>query len=1098
MRPSRRPSGGPGPPPAGGQHPHPGRRPAPGRPCARRPRWLCALAWQVDLLLLAVLAVGLLAVGLNGRSLPLPDPLTRRAETALAGMLAPHEVRLGGLALGIGGAEAGGLTLRLRDLRIATADGQAALHLPELLLASDARRLLAGQILPRRIETTGGTLRLPAETDPPGRAPAPNLPPPERLLADLDRLRDQPALTGLGRITLRDLTVTRGTSGPGAQATLGITQDRGGLDAALTLDPAAGGRAALRLRLPARIAEGRAEPATLSVLLDAIPAAALAPETPMLAWLAPVQAPVTGTLVARLGAGGQPDALDGTLSLGAGRLDLPGGARDLEQGRSDFAWRAGGPIVFRRLSLVAPPLRLAGRAEMTLSPGTGLWPEAAALRLDLDRLELPVGVPAGASADLAGPVRFDSGQIRARARFTPALRIDLDEARLGADRPPRRAITATGHLHQTPAGMQALIALEAGAQPVDALLALWPAQAAPGARGWLAGHLLGGQVTGGRFRLALIPGQPPDLRFDAGFRAAGLRPMTGLAEITAAAGQVGMRDQRLSLTLSAGQMAAAGAGPVDLAGSTLELRLHPGDAPDALRIAIAARGRVEDATRLLETPALGLMGRAGLPPAPATGDFAGTGWLRLWLHRDGPPTGLEQGFGADLHDLSAPDLVPGHTLRATHLVMQGDAGGLVLSGAVRLDDRPIEARLDRPAGPGPTRVRGRTPLDPGLGARLGLPPAQVALSGAAALDLTLDLPRDGPPVLDLRSDLVGLGLGLPDLGWSKPAATPAELALTARLGPRPEIAALSLRAPGITAEGRMDLAPARLDLAQLSVGAWLSGTALRLDPTSGAVRLEGGTLDLRGMPAGGPGTGPGAPLRLDLDAVRLTDRLTLRGVTADLRGSAAGLEGRFSGQLGPGAPLSGQIDAGGLHLHSDAAGPVLMAAGVLDRARGGQLDLTLAPGSPLREGQLRISDLRVEADEGLVALLNAASIVGLIEQLGGPGLLFNTIEARFRLGAAQIDLLEASGTGPSLGISAEGVYDIAEDRLDLGGVVSPVYVLNGLGGVFSRRGEGLFGATWRMRGPARAPQTEVNPLALIAPGPFRDLFRPRRPENVTQ
>jgi hypothetical protein len=71
----------------------------------------------------------------------------------------------------------------------------------------------------------------------------------------------------------------------------------------------------------------------------------------------------------------------------------------------------------------------------------------------------------------------------------------------------------------------------------------------------------------------------------------------------------------------------------------------------------------------------------------------------------------------------------------------------------------------------------------------------------------------------------------------------------------------------------------------------------------------------------------------------------------------------------------------------------------------------------------------------------------------------------------------------------DGVYDIAAKRMDMQGVVSPVYLLNGIGQLFTRRGEGVFGFAYRMTGAQGAARVEVNPLSILTPGMFREIFR---------
>jgi hypothetical protein len=83
--------------------------------------------------------------------------------------------------------------------------------------------------------------------------------------------------------------------------------------------------------------------------------------------------------------------------------------------------------------------------------------------------------------------------------------------------------------------------------------------------------------------------------------------------------------------------------------------------------------------------------------------------------------------------------------------------------------------------------------------------------------------------------------------------------------------------------------------------------------------------------------------------------------------------------------------------------------------------------------------------------------------------------------------------GGSLGISADGIYDFSQSQMDIRGVISPVYFLNGIGSFLTRRGEGLFGFNYRATGSASDPNVSVNPLSILTPGAFREIFRSAPP-----
>ena len=262
-----------------------------------------------------------------------------------------------------------------------------------------------------------------------------------------------------------------------------------------------------------------------------------------------------------------------------------------------------------------------------------------------------------------------------------------------------------------------------------------------------------------------------------------------------------------------------------------------------------------------------------------------------------------------------------------------------------------------------------------------------------------------------------------------------------------------------------------------------------------------GSLDLGGATFGkdeGTASGDSPPLSVSLDRLQIARGLALTGLQAQLT-TAGGLAGTFTGQMNGGTALSGKIvpEAGrnAFQVTSADAGGIFRDAGILKQARGGALNLILrpAPETGSYDGTLRVTNTSVHEGSGIGAILNAISLVGLIDELAGNGITFSEVDASFRLSPSRLTLLSASAIGPSIGLSLDGIYDLASATLDMQGVLSPLYALNAIGSVLTRKGEGLIGVNFDLSGPASAPRISVNPLSALAPGFLRELFRDPAP-----
>jgi hypothetical protein len=574
--------------------------------------------------------------------------------------------------------------------------------------------------------------------------------------------------------------------------------------------------------------------------------------------------------------------------------------------------------------------------------------------------------------------------------------------------------------------------------------------------------------------------------------------------ITGGSGHASLGDNQFTLVVSQGGVTAETGDRLDASGSVFHVP-DTREKPSSAEISIRASGPLTAGLSILSNPPVRLLERANRPLDMAVGQAHIQAQVDLPLQGNLTPDLVNYSVEAVVTDARSEVLVANRILEADSARIAIVNQQVQISGDMRLDGVPLSAAWERVAGSEPgSRVTGTVALGADTVDAFDLPLPAGMISGRGRGQYSIDMKAGQAPKLTLTSDLAGVGLSLAGLGWTKSPDARADLKLEAELGTVPNVSVLALSAPGLDLNGRLlfgedgQFRQAAFD--RVRVGNWLDGGA-RLSPRAGgrppAIALRGGTLDLRALPRQRGGQSSRGPIELSLDTLIVSDSLRLSQVSGKIDAGQGGLSGVFEARLNGQTAVRGTVvpaNAGtAVRVQTADAGGVLRDAGLTPNANGGTMDLVLTPivGAPsgTYDGQFLIEGMRLRNAPVMADLLDAISVVGLLNQLSGPGIHFDTIDGSFRLSPDRLFLSEAAAIGASMGISAEGAYDLASKNMDFAGVVSPVYFLNGIGSIVSRRGEGLFGFNYRVTGSTEDPKVGVNPLSILTPGIFRDIFR---------
>ncbi len=1091
----------------------PDETPDPPRPRRRFRRARLGL-WTVLALAFAGALGGFGWLSYSGRAISAPDWLTARLVQRVNDRLPGGRVSLGRLQLRIGGD--GRPRARLGNLGIFDAGGAEVARLNDVGVQFSLAALLRGRIEPLSVDLTGAQVTLRRRVDGrfdissgAGATTTATLP---VLLDRADAAMQLPTLARLERMGATELTVTLEDARSGrlwqiTDGKLGLRRGERGLDLTVNFDVfnQTEELAVTTIGLRTDFASSRA---SIGTTFANAAARDIALQSPALSFLGVLDAPISGALRAELDDTGALESLAGTLQIGAGALQPTPETRPVAFNAAKAYFEffpAERKIAFSEIDLSSETATVTARGHAYLRDFDAGWP-----RTFLGQFAF-FDIKAHPPNYYKEPISFSQGAADIRLRLNP-FSVEVGQFVLGSG---DEKLVARGRLEAVSGGWRASADLKVAQIANERLLALWPVTMIPRTRDWLARNVHATVLRDVSGAIRIAPGSAPRLSLGWTFSGTRMHYIPAQPPIEDGRGYASIDGNALTLVVEGGRVTPPLGGSIELAGTTFTIP-DLGERPARAQVRLKGRSSTTAVLSLLNEPPFRVLQNSDYGPAVSNGRAEFAASVDFALKRKITFEDVTWSATGTLARLRSEKLVPGHVLTSPAMRLRADNAGVEISGPVRIGalDAEVLWRQDfSPGAAGRSRVSGTVALGPGFVREfhIGLPRGSVSGQGRGRFEIRLA--RGEAPKFSLHSDLNRIGLRLDAIGWRKPRNATGRLMVEGLLGARPRIDLLELSAADLQLtggrvalddHGNLDVA----SFARLRVGGWLDAPVTlrgRGADRAPAVEVEGGTIDIRktSIVRGGGGAGPGGgaasggdtvPITLNPEQVIISQGMRLTDFTG-VFSSAGGFSGGFDARMNGRTALSGILvpDRNGtaVRITSDNAGGVLRDAGIVEYANRGRMELTLTPLPAAGEyrGVLQIDNTKVVNAPGLTDLLSAISIIGLLDQLSGEGISFDDVKARFRLTPDKVYLLESSAVGPSLGISLDGIYDLVSGAMDMQGVISPVWFLNGIGQLVSKRGEGLFGFTFTLRGTNDAPEVSVNPLSILTPGAFREIFR---------
>ncbi|MGV3551887.1 YhdP family protein [Rhizobium sp.] len=654
---------------------------------------------------------------------------------------------------------------------------------------------------------------------------------------------------------------------------------------------------------------------------------------------------------------------------------------------------------------------------------------------------------------------------------------------------------------------------------------LWPFWFGAKPRDWVLAHIRNGVVTNAEIDVSLAAGRLPEHpepfhfeegEFDLNFDADGL-DISYLGEMPAAratSGQFRMKDRRVAVAITrgevplpSGKMLTASKGKLVIADTAVKPLMASLDivaAGDASAAAEYVSFKPIDASARLPFAASDLKG--GL-----TADVSAV--FGLIVSQDPPKPQWDASLTLAKVDLAKP--IEGRKIQNLDGMLKINNSVAALDGKADIDGMGFDVKLSQPLTGDPAARQWEASGDLSeADVRKFAPALEPYLQGG--VNVSLEGTREGQrATVQLRDT----ALSIPFINWRKGTGVKAtaEFLVAMRDG-QTRITDFTLDGDGFGAKGEMlidkrGLVSGKFSRVKLSPA---DNFALTLERKSNGLKIDvsGNSIDAKPFieqakanSGGADGDKSSNVITAQVDRAMGYNKESLRGldlrvVTSSGRISTISMSGVTASEQA--VVIRKESDGGAMEITSGDAGAVARFADLYRNMNGGLLNITLrARDADSWRGSIDIRNF---------ALINEARLKAIVSARGGKdgrsltdalktdidtnSQKFRRAFARLMIDGGAIKVENGIVRGDQLGATFQGTVKSRSGNMDLTGTFMPAYGINSLFGQLpvigtllgNGRDRGLLGITFKMDGPYETPKMQVNPLSLIAPGVFRNIF----------
>ena len=235
-------------------------------------------------------------------------------------------------------------------------------------------------------------------------------------------------------------------------------------------------------------------------------------------------------------------------------------------------------------------------------------------------------------------------------------------------------------------------------------------------------------------------------------------------------------------------------------------------------------------------------------------------------------------------------------------------------------------------------------------------------------------------------------------------------------------------------------------------------------------------------------------IAVDIEKIKLDNKYNLSSLVGDMTFKnneivKTNLTGNFADNKRLKFTINTKQDNKITTLFIDNAEPIVSRYKFIKGFEEGSLDFYSSKQFGESVSQLKIYDFKLKELPVLTKILTLASLQGIADILSGEGIRFEEFEMKFRNKGNLMTIDEIYAIGPAISVLMEG-YVEKDKIISLRGTLVPATTINKFIGslpvlgkilVGSKTGEGVFGVSFKIKGPPNKLETSVNPIKTLTP-----------------